>query len=221
MQILNMNKLKNIKTIIWDWNGTLLNDADYCVDCMNIVLGKRNIPLINIDQYRTHFTFPVKDYYEAIGFDFEKEDFEVPAMEFINKYYENLNKASLHVCVFEILDYFKNLGYKQLVLSAMEHENLIKSLTDKGIINYFEEIKGIDDHYAISKLEMGKSLMQQLNIDSETTVMIGDTTHDLEVATGLGIDCILVSGGHQSKERLLAATSNVILKLGEITKYIQ
>lgn len=214
-----MNKFKDIKTIIWDWNGTLLNDADYCVACMNKVLRKRNIQQINTDQYRTYFTFPVKDYYKAIGFDFEKEDFEIPAMEFINEYYENLSKADLHDCVFDILDYFKNRGYKQLVLSAMEHENLIKSLTDKGIFSYFEDIQGINDHYAISKLEMGKKLMSQLDMDPQTTIMIGDTTHDLEVAKGLGIECILVSGGHQSEERLLAVTSKVIPKLGDITDY--
>jgi len=216
-----MNKFKDIKTIIWDWNGTLLNDANYCVTCMNKVLRKRNIPPINIEQYRTHFTFPVKDYYEAIGFDLEKEDFEVPAMEFINEYYENLNKASLHVCVFDILEFFKKRGFTQLVLSAMEHENLIKSLTDKGIIKYFVDIQGINDHYAHSKLEMGKNLMQQLNINPVTTIMVGDTTHDLEVATGLGIECILVSTGHQSEDRLMDVTSNVISKLGDITEYLE
>lgn len=214
-----MLRSNKIKTIIWDWNGTLLNDADYCVTCINKVLRKRNLPIINIEQYRTHFTFPVKDYYQAIGFDFEKENFEVPAMEFINDYYTNLSNANLHTCVLDVLDYFKKRGYTQLVLSAMEHQNLIKSLTEKGIVNYFEEIKGIDDHYATSKLEMGRNLMRQLKIDPTTTLMVGDTTHDLEVATGLGIECILVSSGHQSEERLLKTTTNVIAKLRDITQY--
>ena len=214
-----MLRSNKIKTIIWDWNGTLLNDADYCVTCINKVLRKRNLPIINIEQYRTHFTFPVKDYYQAIGFDFEKENFEVPAMEFINDYYTNLSSANLHTCVLDVLDYFKKRGYTQLVLSAMEHQNLIKSLTEKGIVNYFEEIKGIDDHYATSKLEMGRNLMRQLKIDPTTTLMVGDTTHDLEVATGLGIECILVSSGHQSEERLLKTTTNVIAKLRDITQY--
>jgi len=215
-----MQSFSHIKTIIWDWNGTLLNDAEYCVECMNKVLEKRKIKQINIDQYRTHFTFPVKDYYEAIGFDFEKEKFEIPAMEFINNYYKHLNQVSLHTCVFDILNYYTKLGYRQIVLSAMEHKNLINSLTEKGIIDFFEEIKGIDDHYAHSKLKIGKKLMLQLSIDASTTIMIGDTTHDLEVATGLGIACTLVSIGHQSEKRLLKATPNVISKLGDITKLI-
>ncbi|MFK5856804.1 MAG: HAD hydrolase-like protein [Bacteroidota bacterium] len=211
-----MRDLSNITTIIWDWNGTMLNDADYCVTCMNKVLKKRQIPLIDIKEYRAHFTFPVKDYYEAIGFDFEKEDFEIPAMEFINEYYGNLANADLHKYTVSILDFFKKLGYNQLVLSAMEHENLISSLTEKGIINYFNDIKGIDNHYAHSKLEMGRNLMEQLNINPNTTLMIGDTAHDLDVANGLGIECILVSIGHQSKDRLIEVTPNVISKLSDL-----
>jgi len=88
--MINFNKINNI---IWDWNGTMLNDAQYCVTCMNKVLTKRDMRLIDISDYRTHFTFPVKDYYEAIGFNFKLEDFEVPAMEFINEYYGNIKDS--------------------------------------------------------------------------------------------------------------------------------
>ena len=211
-----MQQLKHIKTIIWDWNGTLLNDASFCVMCMNKVLVKRNMQQIDINQYRNSFTFPVKKYYEAIGFDFEKENFEVPAMEFINQYYSHLSEADLHPCATDVLEFFKKSGTKQLVLSAMEHENLIVSLTDKGIINFFDDISGINDHYAHSKLEMGKDLIKKSGINRNTTLMIGDTIHDLEVASGLGVDYILVSNGHQSQERLLKATPNVISKLSDL-----
>jgi len=213
-----MIETNNKNTIIWDWNGTLLNDADLCVTCMNKVLDKRNMQNIDIDVYRKLFTFPVKDYYKAIGFDFEKEDFEVPAIEFIEQYYSSIDKADLHPCVMDTLTFFKKLGFNQLVLSAMEHENLISSLTSKGIIDFFDDVSGINDHYAHSKLEMGKALIKKSGIKKETSFIIGDTVHDFEVASGLGLDCILVSNGHQSEERLLQSTSNVIPKLRDITE---
>jgi len=198
----------------------MLNDAQYCVTCMNKVLTKRDMRLIDISDYRAHFTFPVKDYYEAIGFNFKLEDFEVPAMEFINEYYGNIKDAQLHSCTIEMLDFFKKLGYNQFVLSAMEHKNLINTLTEKGIFTYFKNIKGIDDHYAHSKLEMGIRLLADSKLEPETTIMIGDTTHDKEVADGMGIECILVSNGHQSDERLLTATPNVVSNLLEIKKFL-
>ena len=211
-----MQRFNHIKTIIWDWNGTLLNDAGFCVTCMNKVLEKRNMQKIDINQYRDSFTFPVKEYYKTIGFDFKKEKFEVPAMEFIDQYYSHLSEAELHTCATDVLEFFKRSGIKQLVLSAMEHENLLVSLTDKGIIDFFDDISGINDHYAHSKLEMGMDLIERTGIILNTALMIGDTIHDLEVASELGIDCILVSNGHQSKERLQKATPNVISKLSDI-----
>jgi len=102
----------------------------------------------------------------------------------------------------------------------MEHKNLINTLTEKRIFTYFKNIKGIDDHYAHSKLEMGKRLLADSKLEPETTIMIGDTTHDKEVADGMGIECVLVSNGHQSDERLLTATPNVISNLLELKKFL-
>ncbi|MCK4288095.1 MAG: HAD hydrolase-like protein, partial [Bacteroidales bacterium] len=62
-----------IKTIIWDWNGTLLNDIDICINSINILLEHRNIENLTKEIYKEIFTFPVKDYYSKAGFDFTKE----------------------------------------------------------------------------------------------------------------------------------------------------
>ena len=207
------------QSIIWDWNGTLLNDADYCVECMNIVLANHNLPSITLEIYKDKFTFPVKDYYAAIGFDFSKVNFEEPAMEFIHHYYSGIDKVSLHHGVSHTLQFFREKGIQQFSLSAMEHQKLISSLGSKGIIKYFEGIKGIDDHYANGKVEMGKQLINEYKIEPESTIMVGDTVHDFEVAKELGIDCVLITGGHQSKERLRAVTQNIV-DFSDLPEYI-
>ena len=74
---------KKIKHIIWDWNGTLINDSWVFVELMNEELTIRNLPLINIKKYRQKFTFPVKKYYQNLGFDFNKEDFKKVGYNFI------------------------------------------------------------------------------------------------------------------------------------------
>ena len=214
-----MIDLQQKEIIIWDWNGTLLNDAQFCVDCMNVVLLAHEIKSIDLNLYRKHFTFPVKDYYEAIGFDFDVVDFKIPAMEFINEYYSNISRANLHVDAVKTLSSLKKKGKLQYVLSAMEHGELIKSLTSKGIIDFFKDIQGIEDHYAHSKVEMGKKLMKKLNCELSKILMIGDTIHDFEVVNQLGIDCILVSNGHQSVERLKSVTDNIVDHLGQLTNF--
>ena len=68
--------MKNKKAIIWDWNGTLLDDVELCINSMNLLLKERNLQALTIDRYREIFTFPVKEYYQKAGFNFKTENFE-------------------------------------------------------------------------------------------------------------------------------------------------
>ena len=204
------------KVIVWDWNGTLLDDVDYCVDCINVLLHKRNLPLIDSDTYKEIFTFPVIEYYKTVGFDLETEGFEKPAMEFINLYYENFSQTKLFPSVSDVLLWFKTQGYRQVVLSAMEHESLVKTLSGKEILSFFDIVTGVGDHYGSSKEETGKQLLKNLRVNPDEVVMIGDTLHDKQVADVLGVDLILVATGHNSKERLLAEHPVVVDKLDEV-----
>ena len=61
------------KHIIWDWNGTLIDDRRFCIDIMNEVLKKRQMETMTEEWFLDNFCFPVKDYYLKLGFNFEKE----------------------------------------------------------------------------------------------------------------------------------------------------
>ena len=208
--------MKNKKAIIWDWNGTLLDDIELCINSMNSLLSDRKLRLLDKISYREIFTFPVKEYYEKAGFNFSLEPYEVPAMQFIALYYSHLDVVNLFPEVKKVLQFFHRKGYNQSILSAMEHEKLMSSLKEKGIIHFFENITGIDDHYAHSKVEIGKDLIRKIPFSKPEIVMVGDTLHDLEVANELGVDCVLIANGHQSKERLLGNNAIVINNLEDI-----
>lgn len=202
--------IDSISGIIWDWNGTLLNDADLAVRTMNQMLEKRGLSLLSVDGYKSVFTFPVKEYYEKIGFDFQKEPFEIPAVEFIDIYNSQVHNCSLHRDTLKVLGYFHSVGVKQYILSAMEQEVLNSCLKHYEIEGFFEFALGLDNIYAASKIENGIRLIAQQNLDASELVLIGDTVHDFEVATELGCQCVLIADGHQSKE-VLQATGALVL----------
>ena len=202
--------------IIWDWNGTLLNDVDMCVECMNVLLEKRKLRPLTRETYRDVFNFPVKDYYEKAGFDFSKEDFEVPAKEFMDLYHRLLPETDIFPCATTVLEYFRKQGFRQFIVSAMEHNSLVKTLKMRGILRYFEAVSGIDNIYAGGKTEMAGAFLERLGLPSERMIFIGDTLHDREVAQVLGVDYLLVAAGHQSKKRLLERTNRVVDRLSDI-----
>ena len=207
-------------TIIWDWNGTLLNDVDICIDTMNEILNKRGLGLLTREKYKDIFQFPVIEYYKKLGFDFNKESFEGLSVEFVKGYSRALKNAELFEHAKDILKKFKERNYTQIIISAMEKGALLKSLREKGIVNYFDHIIGIDDHYATGKLESAVSFIRKNNIYPEKAILIGDTTHDFEVAEAIGCKCLLVSNGHQSQERLYATSVPVREDLKSILRMI-
>lgn len=208
-----------MKTIIWDWNGTLLNDLEFCISTINTLLEKRDLPLLNGQKYKEVFSFPVKDYYETIGFDFNKEDFSIPAKEFIDLYENGVKHCDLHDSAIEALSYFQKNGIRQFVLSAMQQNMLEQTLKHNSIFDYFEGVFGLDNHYAVSKIERGEQLLTEFNIEKDKAWIIGDTNHDYEVAKKLDIKCILISDGHQSELRLKNTGSTVLSELSEIKTF--
>ncbi len=205
-----------MQSVIWDWNGTLLNDIDFCVSTINILLKKRDLPLLNLESYKEVFSFPVKDYYQVIGFDFGKEDFSIPAREFIDLYDNGVSNCLLHNSAIEVLNHFKNMGIKQFVLSAMKQNMLEQTLKQQNIYHFFEGVAGLNDHYGVSKIERGQQLITEFNIEKSNTRIIGDTIHDFEVAQSLGIPCILIADGHQSEVRLKSTNSKLVESLKKL-----
>ncbi|MBW8323350.1 MAG: HAD family hydrolase [Prolixibacteraceae bacterium] len=208
--------IDKIGGVIWDWNGTLLNDAKLAVETINSMLVRRNLPQLSVDRYKQVFTFPVKEYYRKIGFDFEAEPFEVPALEFIERYNEQVKGCCLHQDSTTVLNYFQSLGIRQFVLSAMQQNTLDECLNHYQINHFFDHVSGLDNHYAASKIENGHRLIAELKLDARELVLIGDTIHDYEVAAELGCQCILIANGHQSREILEATDAWVIDHLNQL-----
>ncbi len=215
-----MAKKNNFDTIIWDWNGTLLDDMEICIECINRLLKRRSRPLIRPETYRQIFTFPIRDYYQAAGFDFSKEAFEIPAEEFIAEYKQSLSKAGLFIDAKETLALMKASGKRQFILSAMEQQALASSLKDNDIYDYFEGIFGIADNYAVSKVSRGLDLIERYAINRERTIMVGDTLHDAEVAKALNINIFIIGRGHQNPIRFVNTDCIIVNTLEEFREAI-
>jgi len=208
--------INGYKTIIWDWNGTLLDDSWLAVEVMDNMLKQRNLQGLTPDRYQQLFDFPVKDYYQKLGFDFSKEPFEVVGIEFIDKYNARHFECKLRANAIKILNQLKSKGISQFILSARNHEHLTEEFDYYDLHPYFEHFSGLSDSYANGKLELGRQFIKSLRINPSESLLIGDTLHDVEVAQALGMECLLIEGGHQSAARLKGSNIKVIQDLNEI-----
>lgn len=203
--------MKQIKHVIWDWNGTLLDDIDVSMDALNCILEKEHLPLVlDKNEYRKYFQFPVIEYYKKVGFDFEKTPFPVLAEAYMAYYQPHSMECSLHQGVHEVLSYIKKQGVHQYLLSASNLAFLHEQLENYDIMPYFEQVCGLDNIHANSKAELAKRFVSQQGFVCDEVVFIGDSVHDSEVAHGANCRCILIANGHEAKDKLQKSGSIVV-----------
>ena len=213
-----MINIKNYKHIIWDWNGTIFNDVELCANLMNVLLEEAKLPTISIEKYRDVFTFPVKDYYKAVGHNVEPENWEKISHKFINDYEVKKYEYSIYSDAIEVLEKIKTLGISQSILSAYKQETLDELVAHSNIANYFIKLIGLDNIYATGKLENGIKWMKELGFAKGEVLMVGDTLHDCEVAQAIGADIVLISSGHQSVDKLKSCNTTIINRLSELVE---
>lgn len=202
--------------VTWDWNGTLLDDIDVVVGAMGALLARRSLPALTLERYREVFDFPVSVYYEAVGLDLAAEPFEALAAEWIAEFTARWPSARLRETTTEVLGSLAAAGFTQSVLSAAQRTLLVDQARHFAIDHHFDALVGIDDHHAVSKVEHGRRWLAELDVPRHQVLLVGDTTHDVEVAHDLGIDVVLVEGGHQSRRRLEATGERVLSGPGDV-----
>ena len=93
-------------------------------------------------------------------------------------------------------------GKNQFIISASEESYLKEVVSSYQLTPHFKKLYGLTDNYGVSKLERCVKLVKENNLNPAETVLVGDTSHDAEVAQYSGISVQLVADGFHTYERL-------------------
>lgn len=201
--------MKKYDCVIWDFNGTILDDVAIGIESINVLLERRGLKLVgSAEEYRESFGFPIIEWYRKLGFDFDAESYDAVANEWVAEYLAREKTAPLCQGAKEVMDFFCKKGVRQVIISASEINMLKRQVEALGVRGYFDDILGKNDVYASGKGEIAEKWRRN---NPGEMLFIGDTDHDLDTAEIMKADCVLVACGHQSYERLseLASTSTV------------
>ena len=127
--------------VLWDWNGTLLNDVEENICIVNELLTDRSLPVITKETYKRYFRMPIKDFYKDIGFDFSKESFEQIAENYNELYIERFCDMPLTNEIEEVLKYIRDCNISQYIVSASEQKSLDRQVNEKNISKYFKKTR--------------------------------------------------------------------------------
>lgn len=210
-----------MKHIIWDFNGTLLADVQLSVDADNAVFDALGLPRITPEIYRKHMTMPVRAFYEALGIDLNAYPYETISRIWLEYFNAGAVAAGLVPGAMEAIGHFERLGLGQSVLSASYEPSLRAQCDALALTPHMRAVDGLENEKAEKKTDIGLRQMARLGLAPGETVLVGDIVSDAELARALGVSCVLVDWGHNSRERLAGTGLPIAHTFGELAATIE
>ena len=144
------------KHVIWDWNGTLLDDVAFNHRLLNRLQQLKGVPLSSLDEYRRIFTFPITELYKKAGIYENMEAFKELAAIYISEYEKGVEECSLQKHAKKTLEILTQKGITNSILTASLESMALQQLENYGIAKYFIAVTGKRDYYASGKSELTK-----------------------------------------------------------------
>jgi phosphoglycolate phosphatase-like HAD superfamily hydrolase len=203
--------------IVWDWNGTLLNDNDAIIGATNAAFAELGLEPLTLERYRALYCVPVPKFYERLMGRLPT-DAEWEAMDAVfHRYYaEHRVRCGLTEGAVELLAGWRSAGHSQSLLSMYVHEELVPLVRGFGIEPHFLRVDGRTGRSGGSKAEhMVRHLKALAGVEAARTVVIGDAADDAVAALHVGARAVLYTGGSHSRASLEGVGVPVVDTLGE------
>ncbi|SED51329.1 Phosphoglycolate phosphatase, HAD superfamily [Streptomyces sp. 2131.1] len=203
--------------LVWDWNGTLLDDNTAVVGATNAAFGEVGLAPITVEQYREMYCIPIPRFYERLMGRLPT-DAEWERMDgvFHRHYTEQRDACGLTAGAAELLAQWQLTGRSQSIMSMYRHEELLPVVRGFGIERHFVRVDGRTGPSGGSKSEyMARHLAAMEAISPHRTVVIGDAVDDAVAAAHAGAKAVLYTGGSHSRASLEKAGVPVVDSLTE------
>ena len=197
--------------VIWDWNGTLADDLATVVECVSASLAAIGEGPIVADDYRSHYTRPVRQFYNRL-LNRAVSDSEWREIErtFHEHYKEAAKRVPLAADARTAIENVSDGGSTQSILSMWWHDELAVAAARYGIGEHMLRIDGNRGSAGETKAEHLSKHLVALRDDrpalmAEACLVVGDSLDDAVAASEAGVPCVLFDGGSHHRAELEAA----------------
>lgn len=203
--------------LVWDWNGTLLDDFTLVVAATNAALLAVGGGPTTADEHRREFRRPVSEYYRAaLGRPVDEEEFARLDKLFHEAYAQGLPTCALAADAFTALGAWAGT---QSLLSMWFHSDLVPTIERYGLAPYFARVDGLRAQVGGGyKAPHLAAHLAALSIDASKCVLVGDSIDDADAAASVGAGCVLYTGGFTDPDRLRGCGVPVATTLAEAVR---
>jgi phosphoglycolate phosphatase-like HAD superfamily hydrolase len=199
--------------IVWDWNGTLLDDATLLIGAVNCALAVAGGKPITLGEHRLRYERPMRFYYERrVGRALTDDEFSAMCTAFDRAY-----EAAVPTCALTVgaVDCLRSWPATQSLLSLADPDHLEREVDRRGLRSQFTRIDARPLGARVGKAELLSKHLSSQELAASSVVLIGDSPDDYAAARAVGAPCILYAGGYYAASRLRTTGAPVVSSLVE------
>jgi len=191
----------NIKLVIFDLDGTLVDSKYDLTDSVNFVRHEHGLSPLPVDKVASYLGSGITALVKAVLAELKNESFDVAVKMFKDNYAKHLTDKTLPYK--DVTEMLSNISQPKVLLSNKDEKFSKQILNTLGLSKYFTEIYGGDSFKEKKPNPLPiYEIMKKFSLNKENIVMVGDGANDIMVGKNAGITTIGVLYGYSSQQQL-------------------
>lgn len=203
--------------VVFDWDGTLLDSAGAIVLAIQAACRDLDLPVPEDSRARHVIGLGLADAMRHAVPDLTADRYQAMVDRYRHHYLSGDHRLTLFAGVPELLARLQADGHILAIATGKSRAGLDRALDHSGLRPLFQASRCADECHSKPHPQMLDELMAEFGMAAASTVMIGDTSHDLLMARNAGVDALAVTYGAHPHDHLRehepAACLNSVLEL--------
>jgi len=217
------HRREDARHIIWDWNGTLLNDGSHIMASVNEAFEAMGLGRISVELHQSQFHRPIDSFFGALSpRELSSDELDQLMVLFQSHYARQPLSSFLKAETRALLATLHQWHVPQSVLSMCPQSELEGAIAELGLGACFQHVCGHPGFGPDTKAEHLRQHLRRLGRRPDEVVVIGDTVDDHRAAQHAGVRCVLVDRKYASLEakwKLQATGSPIFDRLVDAAEF--
>ncbi|HSI38694.1 MAG TPA: HAD-IA family hydrolase [Methylotenera sp.] len=192
---------KQFDLIVWDWDGTLADSTGMITNAILKAAEQVGLPALTPQAASNIIGLGLRESIEALYGNIPAEKAQALATQYTANYYAGESEIPLFLGAADTIVELSKRGFKLAVATGKGRRGLNMALEHCGLGKYFHGTRTVDECFSKPHPQMLDELMDHLVALPERTLMIGDTSYDLQMAQNAGVSSVGVTYGAQPADQ--------------------
>ena len=192
---------KQFDLIVWDWDGTLADSTGMITDALLNAAAQVGLPTLTSSEASSIIGLGLREAIHALYGDIPAAQAQALATQYSSNYYAGESRIPLFAGAVDTIKTLNKRGFKLAVATGKGRRGLNLALQHSALTHYFHATRTVDECFSKPHPQMLHELMEALVVLPERTLMIGDTSYDLQMAKNAGVSAVGVTYGAQKAEQ--------------------